>query len=267
MLCDARCHPVCSLPHDLLDCIITAEQGVVNISFSINTQGNLVQDVAAMLTGRKMVREYLDMLGYRDTEVTMNCSNWSGQFPQDVFSASAVISMGVFAAVASKSEIATVKTIEEAKSIPKREANVASIRLAKTLITLLQDQVLQIDGKAVEAESRMLEAETRLLSTRILDMGNGDVVIGEIKAIESGCLDDPFLAVSESVHCRVIGAGTGNGAIRYLDHGNLPLTAEIIVEFHKEKVAERERIAGKKARLSDDSRRPVVDKQGTLLGS
>ena len=35
-----------------------------------------------------------------------------------------------------------------------------------------------------------------------------------------------------------------NGAIRYLDHGNLPLPKEV-VRYHKEKIAERESIDGK----------------------
>jgi len=38
------------------------------------------------------------------------------------------------------------------------------------------------------------------------------------------------------------------GALRYLDHGNIPLPKEVI-EYHKEKIAEREKAENKKADL------------------
>ena len=228
----------------VIDSLIAAEQGVKNISFSINTQGNIVQDVAAMITGRQMARKYLDALGYRDVEVTLNCTNWSGKFPDDIFQASAIIALGVFTAIASKSEIATVKTIEEAKSIPKREANAASLRLGKTLITLFKNQVLKLDEKEVEAEARMLETETKIIVDKILDLGEGDPAVGEIKAIELGVFDVPF-STSQYVPCRVKGIRDKQGMVRYIDCGNLPFNHEIIA-FHKEKIAEREKTEGRK---------------------
>ena len=108
----------------------------------------------------------------------------------------------------------------------------------------MREQELQFDAKAVEAEARMLEAEARLIIDKIIDMGNGDVVIGEMKAIETGVYDVPF-ATSRFVPCKVQGIRDRQGMIRYFDHGNLPFTSEIIA-FHKEKVLEREGLTGKK---------------------
>jgi methylaspartate mutase epsilon subunit len=249
----------------IIDSIVAAEQGVVNVNFTINAQGNLVQDVAAVLTCRKTAREYLDAMGYKNVQVTINCTNWSGQFPQDIFSASVVITMGVFAAVVSKSEIATVKTIEEAKSIPTRESNVISVRVAENTISLLREQELQFDAKAVEAEARMLEAEARLIIDKIIDMGNGDVVIGEMKAIETGVYDVPF-ATSRFVPCKVQGIRDRQGMIRYFDHGNLPFTSEIIA-FHKEKVLEREGLTGKKTDYQTVVDDLLAISRGLLIGS
>jgi methylaspartate mutase epsilon subunit len=228
----------------IIDSIIAAEQGVNSLNFTVNSQGNLVQDVAAALTCRKVATEYLQSMGYKDAEVTINCTNWSGQFPEDIFSASVVISMGVLAAIVSKSEVITVKTIEEAKSIPTRESNAISVRIAEKTIALIQDQELHFDEKTLEIEAKMLEKETRLIVDRIIEMGNGDVVVGEIKAIETGVFDVPF-STSKFVQCRVKGVRDRQGMVRYFDSGNLPFTKEII-KFHKEKVAERGKAAGKK---------------------
>jgi methylaspartate mutase epsilon subunit len=228
----------------ILDSLIAAEQGVKNINLVINAQGNLVQDVAAIMVLRKTARKYLDTMGYKDPEVTMNLSNWSGQFPADTFAACAIISLGVTAAVMSKSELCSVKTIEEAKSIPTREASAASLRLGKTLITMLKNQDLQLDGKAIEAEAGMLERETELIVEKALEMGDGDAVVGEIRATKAGVFDVPF-STSQHVQCRVKGVRDNQGAVRYIDHGNLPFTREII-DFHREKIAEREKAHGKK---------------------
>jgi methylaspartate mutase epsilon subunit len=40
-----------------------------------------------------------------------------------------------------------------------------------------------------------------------------------------------------------MGVKDNDGAIRYLDHGNLPFTKDIL-EFHKEKIAQREKKRG-----------------------
>lgn len=228
----------------ILDSIIAAEQGVRNINLVANSQGNVIQDVAAVGVLRKKAGEYLHQLGYKDVGLTINLSNWVGQFPAEVFPASAVISLGVFEAVMSKSEITSVKTIEEAKSIPTREASAASLRLGKTLISLLRNQTLNIDEKALQRESTMLEREVQLIVDKALEMGDGDVVVGAIRATEAGVFDVPF-STSQYVQCKVKGVRDNQGAVRYIDHGNLPFTKEI-VEFHKQKIAERERVIGRK---------------------
>jgi methylaspartate mutase epsilon subunit len=42
-----------------------------------------------------------------------------------------------------------------------------------------------------------------------------------------------------------MGVRDNEGAVRYLDHGNIPFTKEI-VEFHRQKISEREKAQGKK---------------------
>ena len=74
----------------------------------------------------------------------------------------------------------------------------------------------------------------------MLELGDGDVVIGCIKAIDLGIIDHPF---SSSVYNagKVYPTRDANGMVRWLNTGNLPFTKEII-EFHQEKVNERKKI-------------------------
>jgi len=62
--------------------------------------------------------------------------------------------------------------------------------------------------------------------------------------MKSRVLDNPF-AAHPAVACKVMGVRDSEGVVRYLYFGNLPFIKEII-EFHKEKIAEREKKRGRK---------------------
>ena len=72
---------------------------------------------------------------------------------------------------------------------------------------------------------------------KLLDLGEGDVAVGTVKAIETGLLDSPFSS-SRYAAGKVIGFRDSHGAVRYSDFGNLPFTKHIM-GYHREKLAER----------------------------
>ena len=69
----------------------------------------------------------------------------------------------------------------------------------------------------------MLELEIRTILDRVIELGDGDVAIGAIRGVESGVLDQPF-ATTQYVAGRVMGVRDNEGAVRYLDHGNIPFS-------------------------------------------
>ncbi len=54
-------------------------------------------------------------------------------------------------------------------------------------------------------------------------MGDGDVVMGTVRAVEVGVLDQPY-PTSQLVKCKVMGVLDARGAAHFLDHGNLPFS-------------------------------------------
>ena len=90
----------------------------------------------------------------------------------------------------------------------------------------------------------MVEKETRAILDKVIELGDGDVAIGAVRAFEAGVLDQTFATTCRTLR-KVLGVRDAQGAIRYLDHGNLPLSKEII-NFHKEKIAERSKKEGRK---------------------
>jgi len=228
----------------IIDALLAAEQGAKNLAFSVNTQGNLAQDVAAIITFPKLGEEYLKRFGYKGVVVTVATSAWGSIFPEDSAEAFAIISLSAATGVLAKSQIVHLKTILERVTIPTKEANAASLRAGKKVINMLKDQKIELDNKVVNTEAKMLELETRAIVDRVIDLGNGDVAVGAIRGVESGVLDQPF-AANQYAAGQVMGVRDNEGAVRYLDHGNIPLTKDI-VEFHRQKIAEREKAQGRK---------------------
>jgi methylaspartate mutase epsilon subunit len=86
----------------------------------------------------------------------------------------------------------------------------------------------------------MEEKEVRSILDKVLEFGDGDVLVGAAKAVETGVLDNPF-AANRAAAGKVLGIKDSAGAIRYYNTGNLPFSKEII-DYHKEKIAEREKL-------------------------
>jgi methylaspartate mutase epsilon subunit len=228
----------------IINAIVAAEQGVKDFIFGIYGQtGNLAQDVAGLRVMPKITEEYLNKLGYKPRNIATMSSAWGGVFPDDYAEAFAVVSYSAVTAMLAKVQITHVKTIFESISIPTKEASAASLRAGKKIINLMKDQNIQLDPKAVDAEAKQLEKEIRAIMDKILELGDGDVIVGHRKGLDAGVVDPPF-ATTRYVQGKVLAARDNEGAMRYLDHGNLPFSKEI-VDFHKEKLAERAKAQGR----------------------
>ena len=108
----------------------------------------------------------------------------------------------------------------------------------------MRQQNIQLDEKEVDIEQNILEIEIRAIMDKLLEIGDGDIVVGAIKGVETGMLDIPFCP---NIHIKgdVLGIRDNNGACRYLDFGNLPIPKDA-KDFHREKVVQREKAEGRK---------------------
>jgi methylaspartate mutase epsilon subunit len=234
-----------TLAANIIDALLAAEQGVKNIIFGVYTmQGNLAQDVSAIKTFPKLGEEYLNRFGYKDVKVAVMGSCWGSIFPEDYAEAFALIALTAVTGFLAKAEIIHFKTVMERQTIPTKEANAASLRAGKKVLDILEGQSIELDKKKVKVEAEMLELETRAIMDRVIELGDGDVAVGAIRGVEAGVLDLPF-STTQYVAGRVMGVRDNEGAVRYLDHGNLPFTKDIL-EFHLHKIAEREKAQGRK---------------------
>jgi len=229
----------------IINAIVAAEQGIKQFIFGIYGQtGNLAQDVAGLQVMPRITEEHLRKLGYKPTSISTMSSAWGGVFPDDYAEAFAVVAYSAVIAMLARVQIVHVKTIFESITIPTKEASAASLRAGKKIINMMKDQKIELDPRAVEAEAKELEKEIRCIVDKLLEIGDGDILVGMRKGLDLGIIDPPF-ATSRYVKGNILAARDNEGAMRYMQTGNLPFSKEII-QFHKDKLAEREKAQGRK---------------------
>lgn len=227
----------------VIEALLAAEQGVKNISVGYGQCGNLTQDVAAIRTLEELTDEYMEKSGHSNVHVTTVFHQWMGGFPADEAKAFGVISWGSAAAALSKATKVIVKTPHEAVGIPTMEANAQGLRCTKQVINMLRDQVLA--SSELEQEKEIIRRETRCILDKCFELGQGDIAVGAVRAVQAGVLDIPF-SPSRFNAGKMLPARDNNGAIRILEMGNLPFTKEL-KDFHREKIEERASAEKRKA--------------------
>ena len=227
----------------IIEALLAAEQGVKNITVGYGQCGNLVQDVAAIRTLEELTDEYMIKSGHTDVIITTVFHQWMGGFPQDEAKAFGVISWGSATAALSKATKVIVKTPHEAAGVPTMEANAQGLRCTKQLITMLADQ--ECTAANLEEEKKVIRRETRSILDKCFELGNGDIAISSVRAVQAGVIDIPF-APSRFNAGKMLPARDNVGAIRILDPGNMPLPKDML-DFNRARIEERARVEKRKA--------------------
>jgi methylaspartate mutase epsilon subunit len=226
--------------------LVAAEQGVKSIIPWSFMMGYLPQDIAWSRLTRRLVREYLDRFSYHDTEVPAQFISQIPLFPypQDMGSAFGFLNYSAMVAAMAQAEGVYLRTIDEAAGIPTKEAHAVSYRSAKWIFDVVREQKLTFPLQEVIEEERIAEIEVRALIEKVLEVGNGDVVVGLQRSFDLAYMDTPL---SSNIHVKgkALGVRDLRGACRYLDFGDLPLPEEAR-EYNRKLIAERERVQGKK---------------------
>lgn len=228
--------PSISISIGIIEALLAAEQGVKSFSVGYGQCGNVIQDTAAINVLDRLTKEYLASFGYYDVHVTTVLHHFMGGFPEDEARAYAVISLGTIPAVLSKATKIIVKTPQEAVGIPSKEANAAALRNTRQVLQMLDCQDF-IDKNKIQEEEYIIEREVRSILNTVYSVGEGDFVLGTVRAFASGLLDVPF-APSRFTLGRVMPVRDNEGAVRFFDFGNLPFDEEI-KSFHRKKLEER----------------------------
>jgi len=220
----------------------SAEQGVKHLGPCSPVQGCVIQDVAACQALNESTREYLDKYGYSDVKVYRVMNEWGGAFPQDEAKAYAVICFSAAVAALAGVTVVINKSPQEGIGVPTKESNAAGVEATRSVLEMFRGQTFPGSAE-VELEKEMIKVETSAIVDKVMELGDGDILIGAKEAFAIGVLDVPF-SPNISFADRVLAARDHTGAVRYMDQGSLPFSPEI-VEFHREKLAERAKVEGR----------------------
>ncbi len=230
----------------IIEALISAGQGTKSIVPLMNFQGNVAQDIAEIKTCEKLFRKYLDKLGYTDTIIPGIIGNQSSlfPFPQDLGNAFGYINYVAMEAAMSDLAACSVKTVDEALGVPSLESHMQTYASANWIFNVVRQQKFEADTAAINQEMRVTELAVSAILDKVLEMGDGDIAVGAVKAVEAGVLDSPF-SINIYPKDLCMGARDLEGACRYIDYGNIPIPEEVR-KYNDEKIKEREKYEGTK---------------------
>jgi methylaspartate mutase epsilon subunit len=251
----------------IAEAMIAAEQGVRSIIPLVHLMGNMTQDLAWIRITPRLMREYLDRFGYTDVVLPGTFASHTPLFPMPQSTGAAFAFPGYTAVVAAFGKVESVflRTIDEALGVPTEEAHAQTYESANWFFDVIRGQNIHLEMKEIDDEARIAELEIRAILERLLEIGDGDIVVGCVRGTDSGVIDSAF-SPNRHVRDRVMGVKDCNGAIRYTEFGQLPFNDEI-KDFHRRKVAERETKEGTEADYDMTVRDFWAFSEGHLIGS
>jgi methylaspartate mutase epsilon subunit len=98
----------------------------------------------------------------------------------------------------------------------------------------------------MKTEMEIIQKEACQILDKALELGNGDIAVGAVRAIEAGTLDVPWTP-NQNVKGAVVPVRDAAGAVRYLQKGDLPFDRETL-QYNEEKLKQRK---GKEGRECD----------------
>lgn len=220
----------------ILDALLAVRQGVKNYGIELGQTMHLIQDAAAIRACEDLTQEYLQKLGYPDVFTPVTSLHWMGAWPQDEATSATLVAYGGTLAAIGGAVSVTTKSTHEAIGIPTPEANAEGLRMTRLAIYLARS--IRLDGHPeYERELDLIGREVRPVVDKVLEMGDGDVAVGAVRAFEAGIMDIPW-SPNRYVKSRVMPARDADGYLRILDPGLMPIPGDVM-EIHRDALRRR----------------------------
>ena len=222
--------PVIVIVIQILEMLLSLEEGVKSFSVSFSQTGSFIQDIVTSNVLKKLSRKYADELGFDDAKIHLVYHQWMGAFPRDKeHSESLITTSTVLAGLVGADKIIT-KTKEEAFGIPTKEANASAVSNVKYTLGILKG--LPPISDAEEEENLTREVE-EIMSAVFNDPA--DTLWRQVfNAIKKGHIEIPF-----SPHIinnnKIITVRDDKSNIRIYDKGDLPLSQKSF-DYEKSKL-------------------------------
>lgn len=221
--------PCITIVIQLLEMLLSLEEGVKSFSVSFSQTGSVNQDIVTSAVLKKMARYYAKQIDCDDAQIHLVYHQWMGAFPSNKdYSESLINTSTVIAALVNADKIIT-KTRDEAFGIPTKEANAKTVANTQYTLKILQGLPNIVD----EVEEEILTQEVKSIMEAVFNDSADTLWRKVFNSIKNGTIDVPF-----SPHIinnnEVVTVRDKNKNIRIIKRGKLPISDKCF-EFEKSK--------------------------------
>ena len=214
----------------LIEMLLSIEEGVKSFSVSFSQNGSMMQDIITSNVLKKLSREYANQFGGEDAIINLVYHQWMGAFPRNKELSDSLINTNTVIAAMVRADKIIIKTRDEAFGIPTMQCNAQSVANTKYTLRTLKGLPIISD----EAEEENLEAEVRSIMDAVFNDQADTLWRKVFNSIKNGIIDVPFSPHIIN-HNAVITIRDDNGNIRIIEKGKLPLSDKCFA-YEKSKV-------------------------------
>jgi len=210
--------PAITIVIQLLEMLLSLEEGVKSFSVSFSQSGSMNQDIVMGAVIKKMASYYAKEIGCGDAVINLVYHQWMGAFPTNKdFAESLINTSTVIAAMVGADKIIT-KTREEASGIPTKEANAKTVANTQYTLGILNGLPNIVDKE----EEEILTLEVKSIMEAVFNDGADTLWRKVFNSIKNGTIDVPFSPHIIN-HNEMITIRDANKNIRIIESGNVPL--------------------------------------------
>ena len=210
--------PCITIVIQLLEMLLSLEEGVKSFSVSFSQSGSMNQDIVMGSVIRKMAKYYSNQIGVDDADIHLVYHQWMGAFPMDQNFASQLINMStVIASMVGADKIIT-KTNQEASGIPTKEANAETVANTQYTLRILNGLPNVVDKE----EEEILTLEVKAIMEAVFNDSADTLWRKVFNSIKNGIIDVPFSPHIIN-HNEMITIRDKNKNIRIIKKGNVPI--------------------------------------------
>ena len=210
--------PAITIVIQLLEMLLSLEEGVKSFSVSFSQSGSMLQDIVTSNVLKKLARYYAEKIDCGDADIHLVYHQWMGAFPYNKeFSDSLINTATVIAIMVGADKIIT-KTRDEAFGIPTIASNAQAVANTKYTLKILQGLPAISDAE----EEENLETMVHAIMEAVFNDGADTLWRKVFNSIKNGTVDVPFSPHIIN-HNKVITLRDPNNNIRIIDRGNVPI--------------------------------------------
>jgi methylaspartate mutase epsilon subunit len=222
--------PCVTIVIQLLEMLLSLEEGVKSFSVSFAQSGSVMQDAVMGNVIRELAEFYAKKIGVEDATINLVYHQWMGAFPRNKEFSDSLINSSSFIARLVRADKIIVKTRDEAFGIPTMQCNAQSVANTKYTFKVLNGLPKISD----EEEEENLKEEIHSIMEAVFNDSADTLWRKVFNSIKNGIIDVPFSPHIIN-HNKVITIRDENSNIRIIDRGNMPISDKCLA-YEKSKV-------------------------------